>query len=117
MPLCRFRKLTTQIRHVRRSLKRQAEQNIWNRARDKFRNLLTDFEESVLRKPLLFWVDAFCVPAGKDKGVLELKLTAISHMTPTYAGAEWVLVLDAELEQTPSSVSYEEILARVLISS
>ncbi|OCK73243.1 hypothetical protein K432DRAFT_9004 [Lepidopterella palustris CBS 459.81] len=89
-----------------------------------------------METPLYLWIDAYCVPVipSKRHGVMgngtaicdnlaeaittaeNLKSKAISLMTPTYAGAEAVLILDQEIQSTPSSVSVEEILARILVS-
>ena len=44
-----------------------------------------------------FWLDVYCVPTPTDERRRRLKRDAISRMTPTYAFASRVLLLDREL--------------------
>ncbi|KIY00364.1 uncharacterized protein Z520_04049 [Fonsecaea multimorphosa CBS 102226] len=49
------------------------------------------------------WLDTLCVPVitGNDPEEERIKNKAISQMAAIYAGAESVIVLDAELQQSP----------------
>ncbi len=53
------------------------------------------------RQQFYFWIDALCVPALDDTRLQrsqELKQKAIDLMTPTYAGASSVMVLDRGIQ-------------------
>lgn len=78
-------------------------------------------------KPILLWLDVYCVPASTSSKDLQrnkrLKAAAIGLMVPTYALARQTLVLDYELQHfTPASTdsdeaaAEEELLARVVVS-
>ena len=68
---------------------------------------------AISSKQLAIWVDAICVPVPDPDDLVRsgaMKMRAINLMTPTYAGASNVLVLDHSVEQlskrevfTPSS--------------
>ena len=77
---------------------------------------------------MTFWLDTMCIPVagawrngqliGVDERYSSLKKAAIARMTPIYAGAWRVLVLDYDLQRTlHSATPPEEILARVLRST
>lgn len=69
------------------------------------------------------WIDTFCIPANVAASSNEaqsnqavLKAKAISLMTPIYARAEKVLIVDSELEQlSHQSLSLPELTARLHI--
>lgn len=69
---------------------------------------------------LLFWMDIFCIPVekkgdGLDEQRSTLKKKAIALMTPIYAGAERVLVLDSELDLlSHDCLSFVELTARLM---
>ena len=72
---------------------------------------------------LFFWMDTFCVPVenkgdGLDEQRSTLKKKAIALMTPTYARAERVLVLDSELDLlSHDDLSFVELTARLMTCS
>ena len=61
-------------------------------------------------------MDVLCIPVGNENK--HLRTSAIARMTPTYNGADNVLMLDSELLETSSyGTPVEEIYARVLRSA
>lgn len=72
---------------------------------------------------MVFWIDTLCIPVAgghvslSPDDVVRLKKDAIRRMTPTYAGAERVLMFDSELTGTPGSAPVEEVLGRLLRSA
>ena len=68
------------------------------------------------KQRVIFWMDVLCIPVeNEDK---HLRTSAIARMTPTYNGAENVLMLDSDLVETSShGTPIEEIFARVVKSA
>ena len=65
---------------------------------------------------VMFWMDVLCIPVGNEKE--HLRTSAIARMTPTYNGAENVLMLDSDLLETSGhGTPVEEIYARVVKSA
>ncbi|KAL8689723.1 MAG: hypothetical protein Q9218_004668 [Villophora microphyllina] len=65
---------------------------------------------------VLFWLDVLCIPVQQQHA--HLRAAAISRMTPTYAGARRVLVLDSELQELSyAKTSTLELSARLLRSA
>ena len=61
-------------------------------------------------------MDVLCIPVGNQNK--HLRTSAIARMTPTYNGAENVLMLDSDLLETSShGTPVEEIYARVVKSA
>lgn len=59
----------------------------------------------------MFWMDTLCIPtsdaphdSGYHQDIKALKQKAIKYMTPFYAGATDVLVLDSELQSMYGTV-------------
>ena len=85
------------------------------------------------KQPFYFWLDTLCIPVIKKSRTVEhsnqtkdaqnqkdkynLKMAAISRMTPIYVEAWRVLMLDSELLNVPSSTSSNEIYARIIKSA
>lgn len=68
------------------------------------------------KKGVIFWMDVLCIPVGNENE--HLRTSAIARMTPTYNGADNVLMLDSELLETSShGTPVEEIYARVVKSA
>lgn len=68
--------------------------------------------------PLYFWIDTLCVPPRKQDR--DLRKATIKNMRAVYNRANRVFVFDADLlatRGTHSSLSHQEILARVTASS
>jgi hypothetical protein len=70
-----------------------------------------------------FWMDTLCIPTSHDSqtaGDEDLKLRAIKHITPIFAGAFNTLVLDRGIEEATvgnaSQVSGDKLAALVLSS-
>jgi hypothetical protein len=76
------------------------------------------------KKRVYFWMDTLCIPVPVDSQSAEenkeLKLRAIRHITPIFAGAFSTLVIDKGLEAVnvpnPSLLSGDEFAAIVLCS-
>jgi hypothetical protein len=76
------------------------------------------------KKRVYFWMDTLCIPVPVDSQSAEenkeLKLRAIRHITPIFAGAFSTLVIDKGLEAVnvpnPSLLSGDEFAAIVLSS-
>ena len=61
-------------------------------------------------------MDVLCIPVGNEDK--RLRTSAIARMTPTYSGAENVLMLDSDLLETSShGTPVEEIYARAVKSA
>ena len=68
------------------------------------------------KQGVVFWMDVLCNPVGSENE--HLKTSAIARMTPTYNGADNVLMLDSDLLETFShGTPIEEIYARVVKSA
>ena len=64
----------------------------------------------------MLWMDVLCIPVGNENK--HLRTSAIARMTPTYNGADDVLMLDSDLLETSShGTPIEEIYARVIKSA
>jgi hypothetical protein len=75
------------------------------------------------QKRVYFWMDTLCIPISRGSqaaGDDDLKLRAIKHITPIFAGAFNTLVLDRGLEDTKvpvaSQLSGDELATLVLSS-
>ena len=67
-------------------------------------------------KPMLFWMDTFCIPVGES--VRIARKMAINSMAEIYSGADAVLVLDPDLQKLIyHNMEPEQSLTRVLCSS
>ncbi|KAK8029722.1 Het domain protein [Apiospora rasikravindrae] len=64
------------------------------------------------RQTVAFWIDTLCIPVGDE--FAESRRQAILRLTDVFHEAEAVLVLDREVEQVPTSVSYLEKELRVI---
>lgn len=117
MPHCQLSRMMRRVKGLQGPLQSQARQNPWNQAQRMTRRGWQKIEQTVMTPTIVCWVDVFCIPVPIDPKSIELKSKAIGRMSPTYASADWVLVLDGELQETSSTVSYEEMLSRLLISS
>lgn len=63
-----------------------------------------------IRTRVTFWLDIYCVPVGEN--TQDLRERAIAQMTPTYALAQYVLVLDSELQRVrPEQQGFAERMA------
>ena len=88
-----------------------------------YRILLLQSPESRKQSSVNFWMDTFCIPTEYPEGPVEqqprrlsLKQEAITLMTPIYARAEKVLVLNAELDRLNHlDISFTELTARLRI--
>ena len=68
------------------------------------------------KQRVILWMDVLCIPVGRENK--HLRTSAIARMTPTYNGADNVLMLDSELLETSShGTPIEEIFARVVKSA
>lgn len=68
------------------------------------------------RQRVIFWMDVLCIPVGNEDK--HLRASAIARMTPTYNGADNVLMLDSDLLETSShGTPIEEIFSRVVKSA
>lgn len=100
LPECQIRALMHHVRHLQRLTSRR--NGIMNRV---------DAEKGVL-----FWMDTFCIPVGKDFKPARRK--AVDSMAPVYSGASAVLVLDPELQNfSYRNLEMEQALALALRSS
>ena len=74
--------------------------------------------ESRSTTSIMLWIDTLCIPVESKGDLLDsrrqlLKKQAIVSMTPIYAKAERVLVLDSELDSiSQNNLSFSELTAR-----
>lgn len=72
-------------------------------------------EIATTKKPILFWMDTFCIPVGDTFSGARDK--AINSMAEIYGGARAVLVLDPELQRiSVTKMEAEQVLAHHLCS-
>jgi hypothetical protein len=69
---------------------------------------------------ITLWIDTFCIPVESPDVALDrrtrLKRKAINMMTPIYAKAQRVLVLDSELDMfSQHDICFTELTARVRV--
>jgi hypothetical protein len=63
------------------------------------------------------WFDIFCIPTASNNAAAEIRRKAIDSISPIFAGAEAVLVLDKALTKLTNDRPYlAEILARIASS-
>ena len=100
LPECQVHKLIYHVRRLQRLIsKRKGIGNLTSSA-----------------KRVLFWMDTFCIPVGRDFKSARRK--AIDSMALIYCGASAILVLDPELQTIPySNLGVEQALALTLHSS
>lgn len=83
-------------------------------AQDKALGEIGRFLKSYRKLRTTFWIDVICIPVHN----VQLRAQAISNMTPIYAGASRVLVLDSDLMNTVRlGTPMEEICARLVKSA
>jgi hypothetical protein len=64
-----------------------------------------------------FWMDTLCIPKGKTDKIKECNKKAINDMRKVYTNAACVLILDAWLQEIPSTTPMIYILARLYQSN
>lgn len=84
LPKCQILRLNRLVEHLNSSLKPIS----------RLENSAESCSSSNTPTTVRFWIDTLCVPIKK-----ELKSLALSFMHRTYKDAQWVLVLDADLEE------------------